>query len=525
MSSCRFLALALLSLGCTGIIDGPPVLSASEAETVGLSGVRRLSRVELDATLRELVDENQNLANQLLTPEPTDPFDNDYRLQVASTALVDSLETLATQVADRTLADPARRSQLIPCMPTGPGDATCYRLFVRTFGRRALRRPLSDAEVERFMTLHALGVEDRNFDTGVKLALRAFFQHPEFVYRVELGVPAGEGVQKLNPFHRATRMSYFLIGTTPPEWLLDQAETGALSTREGVRAAAERLLQDPRSERQLTRFHALWLGYHRLPHAAALTQAMQAESDALVNRVVFQRKADYFELFRSNETFIDQTLAQHYGLTVSGPQPAWTAYGAAPRKGLLSHGSVLSQGVKFADSSPTQRGIFIRNRLFCQEVPPPPPGVNADQAPTASSPCKKARYSTHASTGACKGCHDTIDPIGFGLERFDRQGKYRTTDDGLSQCAIDGDGNVDGLAFNGATGLADALMNSQGQFEQCITTQLFRYASGRREDARDHAFISRLSREFISNDRQFLQLVVDLVSDDSFAFRRDEETL
>ncbi len=131
----------------------------------------------------------------------------------------------------------------------------------------------------------------------------------------------------------------------------------------------------------------------------------------------------------------------------------------------------------------------------------------------------------HASTGACKGCHDSIDPIGFGLERFDRQGKYRTTDDGLPQCAIDGDGTVDGLAFNGATGLTDALLASNGQFEHCITTQLFRYASGRREDVRDQAFLGRLSRQFIAGDRDFLELVVELVSDDTFAFRRDEETL
>ncbi|MBE2253069.1 MAG: DUF1588 domain-containing protein [Myxococcus sp.] len=522
----RRLALCLLPvLGCSGVIEGPRSISTEEAEAVGVSGLRRLTRVELEATLGDLVGESQPLARTLLPPDPTDPFDNDYRLQLASTTLVDSLEELARQAAERTVADPARRAKVLPCMPTGAADATCFRLFVRTFGRQALRRPLTDDEVERFMPLHALGVEAGAFDTALTLGLRAFLQHPEFIYRVELGVPTAQaGVQQLSGYHRATRLSYLMVGSTPPDWLLDQAGAGELSSRDGVRGAAQRLLDDPRSRNQVERFHALWLGYHRLPHAAALTAAMQAESDALVERVVFDRSADYLALFTATDTFIDATLAQHYGLTGTGAQPAWTPYGSAPRKGLLSHGSVLSQGVKFADSSPTQRGIFIRNRLFCQEIPPPPAGVNVDEQPTSTSPCKKSRYSAHASVGGCKGCHDAIDPIGFGLERYDRQGRYRTTDDGLPQCAIDGEGTVDGTTFNGPTGLADALIAS-GQFEECITTQVFRYASGRREEARDLAFIRRVSKQFVAGDRRFLDLLVELVSDDAFAFRRDEEAL
>lgn len=522
----RLLLSLVPLLSCTGIIEGRPALSADDAEAVGVSGLRRLTRIELDATLKDLVGEGQPLARTLLPPDPTDPFDNDYRLQLASTTLVDSLEELARQAAERTMADPARRAQVLPCMPTGPQDATCFRLFVRTFGRSAFRRPLTDEEVERFAPLHALGVEAGSFDVAVTLALRAFLQHPEFIYRVELGRPTSQpAVVALTGFHRATRLSYLLVGSTPPEWLLDSAAQGTLDTRDGVQAAARRLLEDPRARNQIERFHALWLGYHRLPHAVALTNAMQAESDALVDRVVFDPNADYFTLFTASDTFIDAALAQHYGLPApAGPMPRWTPYGSAPRKGLLSHASVLSQGVKFADSSPTQRGIFIRNRLFCQEIPPPPPGVNVDEQPTSPSPCKKNRYSAHASVGGCKACHDTVDPIGFGLERYDRQGRYRTTDDGLPQCAIDGEGDVDGTRFNGPSGLADALIAS-GQFETCITTQVFRYAAGRREDARDRVFIERVAKSFTARDRRFMDLLVELVSDDAFAFRRDEEAL
>lgn len=522
----------LLATGCTGIIDGPPIftLNSNSAQEVATSGLRRLSRVEVDATVRDLLGDDQGRGRRLLPADSTDPFDNDYRLQTASGALVEAAEALAVELSDATLADVQLRARLLPCQPTGPNDVACLRAFVQSFGRRALRRPLPDVEVERFMALQPYSVEANDFDFGVKLVIRAMLQHPEFLYRVELGEPVSgqAGIFRLTQYELATRLSYFLIGTTPPDWLLDQAAAGTLATKDGVRSAATRLLTDPLAKEQVERFHALWLGYHRLPHALTLTTSMQQESDALVDRVVFTENADYFALFTSADTFVNSTLATQYGLSgfTGGTGFQWLPYGAAPRKGLLSHGSVLSQGAKFADSSPTQRGIFVRNRLLCQEIPPPPPGVNVDEMPTSTSPCKKARYSQHAS-GGCKGCHDTIDPIGFGLERFDREGRYRTTDDGLASCPIDGDGIVVGapagdLTFNGADGLADALIAS-GAFEKCVVTQVFRFAQGRREGANDIPGILSRTETFKAGQRNFQTLLLDMVSDETFAFRREEE--
>jgi hypothetical protein len=522
----------MLLAGCTGIIGGPPLasLSSTDAEQVAVSGLRRLSKVELDATVRELLGDDQGRARRLLPADSTDPFDNDYRLQTASGALVEAAEALAVELSDAALADAQLRARLLPCQPTGPSDSGCLRVFVETFGRRAFRRPLLPEEVDRFMTLQPYAVEAADFDFGVKLVIRAMLQHPAFLYRVELGEPVSgqPGLFRLTRFELATRLSYFLVGTTPPDWLLDEVAAGTLDTKEGVQAAAKRLLSEPLARGQIERFHALWLGYHRLPHALPLTQAMQQESDALVDRVVFTEGSDYFTLFTSSDSFVNATLATQYGLTgfTGGTGFQWLPYGSAPRKGLLSHGSVLSQGVKFADSSPTQRGIFVRNRLLCQEIPPPPAGVNVDEAPVSTSPCKKARYTAHAS-GGCKGCHDTVDPIGFGLERFDREGRYRTTDDGLPNCPIEGQGSVVGapagdLAFSGPDGLADALIAS-GAFEKCVVTQVFRFSQGRREGANDIPAILERTETFKAGQRNFQALLLDVVSDETFAFRREEE--
>ncbi len=516
----------VVALGCTGVINGERS-PAPSADSVGVSGARRLSRVELDATLRDLLGESMAPAQMLLPADSTDPFDNDYHQQLASGALIEAVEQLAVTAADHLLADPVRRAQLVPCLATGPDDAGCLRAFIDSFGRRVFRRPLTADEVTNFLSLQALAIEDGSFDTGVKLVMRAMLQEPEFLYRVELGRPSTQpGVFKLSTYELATRMSYFVIGSTPPDWLLDAAREGGLDTKDGLRATAAQLLQDPRAHAQVERFHSLWLGYHRLPHSADLVASMQAESNALVDRVAFSN-ADYLTLFTSTEAFVNAQLAAQYELTnfTGGTGFAWTPYGTAPRRGLLSHGAVLSQGVKFSDSSPTQRGIFVRNRLLCQEVPPPPPNVNVDQAPVSTSPCKIDRYSTHASNGGCKSCHQNLDPIGFGLERYDRAGKFRMHDDNLPSCPIEGKGHVTGatdLAFEGPSGLADALIAS-GQFEHCIVTQVFRFANGRREKAEDAALISKLTSEFTSDERKFQSLLIDLITDDTFGFRRDEE--
>lgn len=533
----KILGLALIA-GCEGTANlqlppglmGPPVELAANAE-VGVSGIRRLTRVELDATLADLLGDTTGAAQRLLPPDSTDPFDNDYRSQLPSAALIESVEQLALDTATRTLADPAKRAKLIPCTPTAANDTGCLNTVISTLGRRVLRRPLTDAEIASYATLQAFAIEANSFDVGVKLVIRAMVQQPEFLYRVELGVPVDgkPGIFRLGPYELATRMSYFLWGTTPPDWLLDSALSGALASREGVRTAAAKLLADPRARARIERFHALWLGYYRLPHAIELTTALQAESSALVDKVVFDDKTDYFDLFRSSQSFLNSTLATHYGVSgfSGGSGFAWTPYGSAPRKGLLSHGSVLSVGAKFADTSPTQRGIFVRSRLLCTDPPAPPANANVDQPPTSTtSNCKIDRYASHASVGNCKSCHDSLDPIGFGMENYNRAGQYRTTDDNQPTCTIAGKGKITGLpagdvAFNGVTGLSELLLSSD-RFEQCIVTQVFRFASGRREAPADLALIDNLTTGFKKKNRHFAELLLDYVSEDTFAFRKEE---
>jgi mono/diheme cytochrome c family protein len=265
----------------------------------------------------------------------------------------------------------------------------------------------------------------------------------------------------------------------------------------------------------------MWLGYRAIPHTPALTAAFAQETAALIERVVFDEKRDYLDLFRLKETNIDALLAMNYGLTPPSQGRAWVPYGDSGRAGILSHGSVLAAFSKFSDTSPTQRGIFIRTRLLCQSVGSPPANVMVDQPPKSDeSPCKTQRYAAHA-TGSCASCHGAIDPIGFGLERYDIAGRYREHDDGLPQCSIAGQGNLPGVGtFSGPAELADKLIESK-QLEACIVKQYLTFALGRAVQAGDAAALETLTRAFEAEQRDFANMMLSLVASDAFALRKE----
>ncbi len=519
-------AVALTMYGCTGDIGAPagtPEVPQG-AESAVISGARRLTRTEYDDTIRDLLQDDARAGFTLLPEDVNDPFDNDYQTQKVSPALIEGTETLATQAADRLIADTATRDTLIGCSPSGNDDAECLAEFVSTFGRRALRRPLSTEEVDEYVAQFLPFAEEADdFYLAVRLSLVALLQDVEFLYRVEMGteVAGKPGVFKLNDYEMATRLSYFLVGSTPPDWLLDEAQTKKLSTPSGVRAAAEKLMEDPRARKRVERFHALWLGFHQLPHSAELVEAMRAETRALVESVVFDDRTDYFELFRSERTYLNDYLAGHYDYDAPG-KATWVNY-SDERRGILSHGSVLSSFGKFSDTSPTQRGIFIRTRLLCQEIPPPPPDVDVDSPPPAAGGnCKIDIYSAHAQ-GGCYDCHKMMDPIGFGLENYDNQGRYRAFDDGKPECIISGDGSIDGVGdFNGPAELAELIIES-GELERCVVSQVYRLAHGRRELTMDREILKGLTKQFAGSEYAFDTLLVDLVSAESFGFRVQEE--
>lgn len=540
------LALALVVLsGCSGLIldpagtpgappgvgppeapEDPPSMTPEEPVVPSLppvlaaSGMRRLTRAEYRASIELLLGADAPVHPELLPIDSAEPFDNFSALQIPSVAFVEATESHADELAIWTVSSAARAEAIYGCPPIGFDDATCFRHFVETFGRRAFRRVLTADEVEAFSDFFEISVEDSEFSAGARYALAAFLAHPAFLYRIE---ESGSG-RPLSGFELATRLAYLYTGAGPDDVLLDAAASGALAEVAGVRAAADRLWTLPAAKTQLSRIHALWLGYDRFADDG-LYGAMRHESNALVERTVFEDR-NYLELFTARESWLEPELSAHYEI-VGVPADSWQTNPDPRRAGILAHASVLVASSNTNDTSPTRRGKFIRERLLCETIPPPPPEVDADQPPDGTTPgaCKEQRYEEHRTKNECRGCHAMMDPIGFGLEHFDNLGRARTHDDGRPECVISGQGALGpDAAFSGPAELGRALIAS-GELEGCVAEQLASFALGRKLsalDAHDRALRGALAHQF-REAPQLRLLLLELVTSDAFRTRLDSE--
>ena len=536
----RFLGVFALTalVACSGRISqsgddgagGPPAVDPLLAME---SGARRLSQAELDNTLRDLLGEDTAPAARLLNEDEFRPFDNDYTIQQASDALITSLEVLADEVAERAVADPARRAALVPCTPSGPGDGQCFREFLTQFLPRALRRPATTEDIDAYLPLLDFASEnnsavDNDFYTAIELAISAAVQDPELLYRIEQGAPGSEpGLYELSGHEIANRMSYLLWATMPDDALFAAAAAGSLDTPDGRRTEALRMLADPKARAQLHRFHAMWLGYRSIPHTPDLVAAFNRETSALIDRVVLDEPGSYMRLFTMGETFVDDALADHYGLPRPEGGEGWVSYEGTGRAGILGHGALLAAFSKFEDTSPTQRGILVRTRLMCENVPRPPPNVDADQPPQGAmdAVCKYDRYAEHRDqSSSCAGCHSLVDPIGFGLENFDVAGRYREHDDGLPECLIEGSGEIVGIGdFNGPGELSQLLVEND-YVDACAVQQFLTFALGREVTSYEGVLLSEMTEAFRSGNHDFRSFIVDFIASERFA-RRAEERL
>jgi hypothetical protein len=436
---------------------------------------------------------------------------------------------MAEDVADTVLGDAARRDALLPCTPSDAGDAACFRQVIEVLAGRAFRRPLVEEEITAYLTLLDFATEDNafvnnDFYTAVHLLIRSLTQDPEFLYRIEVGTPTStDGISALTSHEIATRMSYLLWGTTPSDGLLASAARDELTAASTRRTQVETMLEDPQAKEQLYRFHAMWLGYRAIPHEAALVAEFNRETTALIERVVFEY-GNYLDLFTHPETHLTDTLADHYGLPHPDAGEGWVPYGDSGRAGILAHGSVLASFSKFSDTSPTQRGIFVQRRLLCNNIGSPPANVDVDQPPgDASAVCKEARYLEHRQIASCAGCHDQIDPIGFGLENYDIGGVWRDSDDGRPECAISGQGEVPGFgSFSGPRELGEILV-TRGLLEACAIEHYLRFVLGREVQAGESGLLDSVEQGFLASNYDLKQLIVDYVASAAFALRKEPQ--
>lgn len=463
------------------------------ADAYGKTGIQRLTKQQLADTVEMIFGMSLGSMKDLIpndSPSAT-YFENDYQALAVSSPLVADYNSFAKAFAGEFVKSSSRISQLGGCTPSSANDTNCFKSFIQKTGLKVLRRPLTTTEVQTYSdAFMPIAVAEGSFSAAVETAVMALLQHPEFLYRIE-------NTTNLNQYQIASRISFLILGTGPDDALLAAASRNELSNENNRIAQASRLLNTAQAKLNFQRFHAQWLGYSDTyfpPHLNE--QAIREESAALINRVVFERNADWLQIFAWPETYVDRDLASHYGLSgAPNSGKAWVTYPSGRKAGILSHATVATLGAKFNDTSPTLRGYELYKRLFCGELPGSiPSNVDVDDPPGHSADCKVQRYSMR-SNPSCASCHGITDNIGFGLEFIGAFGEWRTSEPNLPACTIDGTGSFDGESFYGPESFAQ-LVVSQPKTSACAATQLFEYFVGRKSTAADSATLQALQGQY-----------------------------
>jgi mono/diheme cytochrome c family protein len=410
-------------------------------------------------------------------------------------------------------------------------DTACATRIMTGLARKAFRRPVTDADMAPIMRFYEEGRKAGTWESGIENALTAMLSSAKFLYRTE-PPPANAApgtIYTLSDLELASRLSFFLWSSIPDDELLTLAEQRKLSAPKTLEAQVRRMLADPRSKTLTTNFAFQWLrvrdtaDFDPDPYAypafdPPLRAAIHREMELFLDSV-FREDRSVTDLLSANYTFLNERLAQHYGVPdVRGDQFRRVTLTDPNRFGLLGKASILMVTSYPNRTSPVLRGAYILENLLGTPPAPPPPNVEAFPENKEGEQFKTIRQITemHRANPTCNACHGVMDPLGFALENFDTIGTYRGTDR-FTRTKIDAGGKlVDGTAVNGPADLRRALLAQPEQFVQTLTEKLSMYALGRSIEHHDLPSVRAIVRQSKATNYRFSSIVLGIVNAPAF---------
>jgi hypothetical protein len=519
--------------GCAGGSEEPVVIPISVGPPPEAApGPVALARL----TTAEYTNAVHDLLGAVLVPTSLEPdvdveglFALGASVSTISPLGVEQYEDAALLVSAEAMATPELRDAVVLCTPAGATDPACAEETLSALGRRAYRRPLEQAELDRLVAVAGdAAAVTGDFYQGLGYAIAAVLQSPNFLYRVELGEddPDRPGSRRYTDFEMASRLSFFLWDTLPDDALLDAAAAGRLTDDQGLADEVARMLADERTRGGVRAFFSEMFTLHGLD---ALTKdpliyvAMSDEVGASareeillgIEHLVFEEDGDWRSILTTHRTFIDRKLAQLYDV----PAPAAEGFAEAwlpldgHRRGLLGTTGFLALQAHATSTSVTRRGLFVRDVLLCQSIPPPPANENTS-IPQASedTPTMRDRVAQHLEDPTCATCHEITDPIGLGLENFDGLGSWRDEENGYP---IDPSGELDGVPFANGWELAQAV-HDHPSLAPCLVETTYAYAGGRLVSGGEGDLLEWHNRSFAASGHRFLALLEAIATSPGF---------
>ena len=396
----------------------------------------------------------------------------------------------ATDVAGLVI-DVRRRNFLIGCTPVNlnAADNACATAFLSRAGRILFRQPLDKARTDELVGIaNAAADKLGDFYTGLGIALETLLVSPKTLFVVERAEPdpGHPGEQRLDAYSFASRLSFFLWNAAPDDAVLKAAESGELTTPKGRAKVVDMMLASPRLEQGVRAFFDDMLAFDDLDVLAKDPQIYPsfttiAVSDAreqalrTITELLVTEKSDYRDLFTTRKTFLSPALAAVYQMPTNSNWMPYEFPKDSPRIGIMTQAAFLAGHSHPGRSSPTLRGKALRELLFCQKVPPPPPNVDfsAVENPDPNIKTARDRLDIHHKNPVCAGCHKITDPLGLALENFDGAGQYRDNEKGAP---IDATGALDGVTFSDPATLGKVLHDNPA-LTSCLTRRVVSYAT------------------------------------------------
>jgi hypothetical protein len=468
---------------------------------------------------------------------------------------VTSVSIIGPQDAKGPGDTPSRR-RIFVCRPANVSqELSCAKTIVASLARRAYRGNVSAKDIEALMAFYKDGRSGGTFDTGVEYVIRRLLVDPSFLFRIEteptpgtpqrsattktVGLPAaaqnGPARYRISDLDMASRLSFFIWSSIPDDELLTVASQGRLKDPAVLDRQVRRMIADPRSRALTKNFAGQWLLVRNMatvrpgdPFSLAfdetLRESMKRETELFFDSVIRENRP-VTDLLTADYTFLNERLAQHYGITgVQGNHFRRVTLPAdSPRRGILGQGSVLTVTSHAIRTSPVLRGKWILNNILGTPPPDPPPDIPAlpEQRTQAKVQTMRERMSAHRSNPGCATCHNMIDPAGFALENFDAVGRWRTVDESFNP--IDASGALpDGTKFNGASELRAALVRRPERFANTLTEKLLTYAIGRGLEYYDMTAVRRIVAESAKDGYRFQSVVAAVAKSAPFVMRRIE---
>jgi hypothetical protein len=502
--------------------------------------MRRLSKVEYANTLQDLYGVNPSIADRL--PEEVvgegylnsiSPLQSELFLEIAN-------EVVGQIVAPERKAPTTVQKRLFGRKPPEGTDLrNAARQVARSLARDAYRRPPTEAELDVLVDVFDLARgKELDYTASLGWMLKAVLVSPQFLFIAPAGeAEPNERTVRLDDHHLAARLSYLLWSAPPDAELSALADKGELHQPRTLRAQTKRLLLHPRARALFDGFGAQWLRVNDLEHQVfdpklfpgmtpALRVAMMNEARLFFESLVHKNDRA-IRLVDSDYTFLNEPLAELYGLgsSVKGPRMRRVRLENPNRGGILGMPATLAATSFPTRTSPVRRGVWVLEQILGEHVPPPPPDIpqlDAQEPNHVKGLTLRQRTELHTKNPVCANCHQTLDPIGFGLENFDAVGRWRDRNE--AGIAIDSAGKLPtGAAFSNPAELKRLLAGRESDLARNLTERFMAYALGRPLEGYDEVVIDQLMTRIAADQYRVRTILTEVSASYLFTHRRIEK--